>query len=399
MPQGLQRAPIGSSVASGQGTALQMVRDRFQRWLFEQALPFWATTGCDGTPSHPAMRGAQESLTLAGVPALPPFKRVRVQARQLFVFSWASLQGWKQAEACAAGIFDFLLKARTPDGGWVCRLTPEGSVLDATADLYDLAFVVFALAWYGRLDKSGHAVALARETLCWIQAHMGAPTGGFFNTLPQKDAPRQQNPHMHLLEAVLALYETTRDTAALAMAHDLYALFSTRFQDAETGILGEFFTENWQPAPGEAGNWVEPGHHFEWVWLLHEYTRWSGVQTAHQSQRLYTFALQHGVNVHTAFAYDGIGRDGAVLKASSRLWVQGEALRGVLTVNPQDTADHLAARMADTLLTRYFIGCPEGTWLDQLDAASQPAVTAIPTSSLYHIVTAFEALDQAASRL
>ncbi|MFP2872358.1 AGE family epimerase/isomerase, partial [Acetobacter tropicalis] len=99
------------------------------------------------------------------------------------------------------------------------------------------------------------------------------------------------------------------------------------------------------------------------------------------------------------FAYDGIGRDGTVLKASSRLWVQGEALRGVLTVNPQDTADHLAARMADTLLTRYFTGCPEGTWLDQLDAAGQPAVTAIPTSSLYHIVTAFEALDQAASRL
>ncbi|GAN62243.1 mannose-6-phosphate isomerase [Acetobacter indonesiensis NRIC 0313] len=387
-----------SAGASQSAHPLRVVHAQFRDWLFDSALPFWATTGCDGTAQTPAFLGAQECLTVTGVSAHAAFKRVRVQARQLFVFSWAALRGWPTGRSRADGIYAFLLKAHEGSGRWSRSLTPDGKMLDTTADLYDLAFVVFALAWYGRLDASGQAVCLARETVQWVQANMAATGGGFYNTLPQQAEPRQQNPHMHLLEAVLALYDTTQDQADLVLAHDLYQLFSTQFQDAQTGTLGEFFTQNWQPSEGDQGNWLEPGHHFEWVWLLKDYTRLSGVDTSAQANRLYDFALRYGVNQQTALVYDAVGRDGSLLKASSRLWVQGEAVRGVLTQNPRDT-DGLAARMATNLLTRYFAGCPAGTWLDQLDEAGEPKVDKIPTSSLYHITTAYDALDKAVNSL
>ncbi|WP_086650374.1 AGE family epimerase/isomerase [Acetobacter cibinongensis] len=374
--------------------SLQEVHQQFRHWLFDQALPFWATVGCDGSKENPAQYGAQESLTLAGEPALPPFKRVRVQARQLFVFSWAVLQGQTHYQACADGIFRFLLKAQKPEGGWVCSLTPDGAVLDPTADLYDLAFVVFALAWYARVEPDGQAVSLARQTVLWIEHAMSTPEGGFLNSLPQPSEPRQQNPHMHLFEAVLALYETTQNPTDLALGHTLYALFTKHFQDTRTGTLGEFFTQDWHPASGMQGQWVEPGHHFEWVWLLSEYERLAGVETGAQARRLYDFATRHGVKAETALVYDALDRDGAVLKASSRLWVQGEALRGVLVFDPQDQQG-LVARMVRNLLERYFKGCPAGTWLDQMDEKGLPTSHSIPTSSLYHITTAFAALDKA----
>jgi mannose/cellobiose epimerase-like protein (N-acyl-D-glucosamine 2-epimerase family) len=67
--------------------------------------------------------------------------------------------------------------------------------------------VLFALAWHARLTRSEEPLARARRTLDWITAHMPHPPAGYRNVQPWEDGPRQQNPHMHLLEAVLALYE------------------------------------------------------------------------------------------------------------------------------------------------------------------------------------------------
>ncbi|OUI89573.1 mannose-6-phosphate isomerase [Acetobacter sp. DmW_043] len=377
---------------------LLIMHQRFTNWLFDEALPFWATAGCDGTPENPALYGAQESLTLEGVSAQAPFKRVRVQARQLFVFSWAALQGQAEGRSRADGIFAFLCNAHNEQGKWGRSLTPEGQLLDPTADLYDLAFVIFALAWYERLDQSGKALALARQALRWISENMSTPQGGFFNTLPAGDEPRQQNPHMHLFEAILALYETTGEIADLTQAHALYALFSQFLQDETTGTLGEYFTSDWAPAPGHEGNWLEPGHHFEWVWLLSEYERLTGVITKTRADRLYQFAKRYGPDPATGLVCDALGRDGSVLKASSRLWVQGETLRAVLTVDPQDT-DGLAARIVTNLLERYFTDCPAGTWHDQLNEAAYPVSKAIPASSLYHIITAYDVLNKVRSEV
>ena len=364
-------------------------------WIFERALPFWSTVGVD----RPGF-GFIEHLDLSARPAAVPYKRVRVQARQIFVFSYAHLQGWPGALGAATAGYDFLTRhARRPEGSWVRVLGAQGDVLDPTADLYDLAFVLFALAWYARATGSAEALDHAYRTLDWIERAMRAPTGGFYNAVPVSPEPRQQNPHMHLLEAVLALFETTRDASLLRTADTLVDLFRTRLFDAATGSLGEFFTDDWRWADGAAGTHVEPGHHYEWVWLLSQYERLSNRIVEPERSALYDFANRWGRNQDTGLVFDVVDRTGIVRDASGRIWPQTEAIKAHVVMAERGTAagEHAGAMIAqitDNLLGHFLAREPAGTWTDHLTAGGTAKGDRIPASTLYHIVSAFSELDR-----
>ncbi len=68
----------------------------------------------------------------------------------------------------------------------------------------------------------------------------------------------------------------SRDAVFAELAHELVALFRSHFHHAETGTLGEFYDDMLLPAAAEAGTHVEPGHHYEWAWLLDQYARLLG---------------------------------------------------------------------------------------------------------------------------
>ena len=368
----------------------------FKAWLFDIALPFWADTGCDRASLDAVGLGAHEHLDAGGVPALPGFKRVRVQARQLVVFAQAASLGWDAGAAVARQIYGFMVRHardlpldRLPGRPWARRLTRAGDVLDPTADLYDLAFVLLALAWHARLTGSDEPLARADRLLEWLDRHMAHPSGGYCNTLPVEPGWRQQNPHMHLLEALLALFETTRAPQYARRAASLVQLFRTRLLDGASGTLGEFFDEDWSRAPGAAGEQVEPGHQYEWVWLLAEADRLIGTDTAAERAALYGFCGRSAIEPGTGLVYDELARDGRLRRGSARLWVQTEALRAHAVMG----CESAMVRTVDNLLGRYFAHPVAGAWTDQLDAAFEPASAAIPASSLYHIVTGYAALQ------
>jgi mannose-6-phosphate isomerase len=355
-------------------------------WIFQDVLRFWSIVGRD----RPGF-GFVEHLDLDGRPADVPYKRIRVQARQIFVFSCAHLLGWPGALEAAADGHDFITRhARRADGGWVRLLARDGAVLDPTADLYDLAFVVFALAWYARASGSARALDQARDTLAWIERNMASPAGGFLEAVPVPPGPRRQNPHMHLLEAVLALHETTGDHALLAAAAALVDLFRARFFDPASGSLGEFFTEGWQWAPGEAGAHVEPGHHFEWVWLLSEFQRLSGRSVDPEQGALYDFANRYGRDPRTGLIIDVVDRAGAVRGGSARVWPQTEAIKAHLVMG--DGAE--VARGVGNLLDRFIAGSPAGTWTEHLAPDGTRRSDRIPASTLYHVFLAFSELER-----
>ncbi len=355
----------------------------FHDWLFGCALPFWRDAGHEGPAG-----GACEGLTLLGKPGGAPFKRTRVQARQLYVFSQAALLGWRDGERLARETYGFMLRGERAEGGWVRRLSPDGaSVLDGAVDLYDQAFVLFALAWFSRL-AGAEPLQRAHRTVGWLRQAMASPADGFVELLPRDDGPRQQNPHMHLLEAALALHAATGDGVYAGLAQELVTLFRTRLLNA--GVLGELFGPDWSPL-AEAE--VEPGHHFEWVALLHAYERQVGADMEEEIAALYRFATAYGVDGRTGLVRDALGRDGRVLRGSARLWPQTEALRAhaVMTRRGTDASAAIGAGLGN-LRRRYLQGCPSGAWIDQLDHRGTPTSTAIPTSSFYHLMTAYTEL-------
>jgi mannose/cellobiose epimerase-like protein (N-acyl-D-glucosamine 2-epimerase family) len=123
---------------------------------------------------------------------------------------------------------------------------------------------------------------------------------------------------MHFLKAMHAWFEATQDEFWLRPARQIVQLFLTRFFDAESGTLREFFADDLTPADGPAGLIREPGHHFERVWLLLHYSRLTGNgQVLTPAQRLFETANRYGVD-QDGLVVEAISPDGQVLDAARR---------------------------------------------------------------------------------
>jgi N-acylglucosamine 2-epimerase/mannose-6-phosphate isomerase len=368
-------------------------------WMFDHALPFWGTNGEDS-----ACGGFLEEVTFDGGPTSVAFKRVRVVCRQIYVFSHAALLGWEKGNALSTRGYNYLISRAWlgKDRGWARLLARDGSVLDDTPDLYDIAFVLFALAWRYKLTGERNVAESAADTLQLVQGHMReASTGGFWHELPPK-LPRLQNPHMHLLEACLVAMEAGFDERFRQQADELVGLFRTRF--FADGTLLEYFTEDWRRLPGERGRSVEPGHQFEWAWILAQYQRLTGTRVAREAEALVHFSERHGVNKATQATFDEVRDDGAPIRKTSRTWPNTERIKGHLGLFECSGSDPrgAVAGSARLLLDRYLNVTPRGAWIDQYDEAGKPLSSVVPASTFYHIFLAFAEilrLEERMSRL
>jgi mannose-6-phosphate isomerase len=194
---------------------------------------------------------------------------------------------------------------------------------------------------------------------------------------------------MHLLESALAWEAAGGGAVWRALADEIVALALARFIDPEGGFLREFFREDWSPAAGDDGRWVEPGHQFEWAWLL---ARWGTARDDPQmaaARRLYENGLR-GVDRGRGVAIDVLWDDLAPRERRARLWPQTEHLKAALVLGEE--AEALAAAKA---LALYLDAPVVGTWRDKLNADGSFADEPAPASSLYHIAGAIFELSRA----
>lgn len=371
-------------------SALQRRAREARLWLLDSCFPLWADHGVNASGLFP------EALTMSLDEAPSDTTRVRVQARQTYVFAEAWRLGWKRdtaARLVTAGVATLAGPALN-EQGLAGRLlsTETGSLADPVFDLYDTAFTLLGLAEAARGPGPAEpALATAGTILAGLdQAARDSLYGGYAETLP-RPAQRQQNPHMHLLEACLALHAAQPGGGHMARAQELVELFETRFTAGENGLLGEFFASDWSPLPGDAGRIVEPGHQFEWVWLLHAYARLRGEPVSPAAERLYTFALTtldvDGRAIQTA------ARGGAPIDASRRTWPQTEALKAHLAMYESRRDERFAeaaCRSFDVLMDEYLT--EDGGWIDHFSADGAVLSGNMPASTGYHVVLAFAEL-------
>jgi N-acylglucosamine 2-epimerase/mannose-6-phosphate isomerase len=358
--------------------------------MFDEALPFWAENGLDR-----AYGGFLEDLTAEGAPGPAALKRVRVTARQIYVFSHADILGWRDGRALAArGVAYLQDHARTPDGGWARLLSRQGDITDATPDLYDIAFILHGLAWRVRSANDSVSRALLSETMLFIETHLKADVG-YWHALPPS-APRLQNPHMHLMEACLACFDTTDDDRFMHTAETIFALFQDHFFDGYS--LGETFDPHWRRLPQQT---LEPGHQFEWAWLLGAFAARGGRTRVEPTMRaLIDFAERHGVGENGA-VFDANDETGAPVRASSRTWPNTERLKAHLALF-EHTGDDTRTQIAQSvnlLMDRYLATSPRGLWIDQFDEHGAPLAAIAPASTFYHLFLAFAELLRLEQRL
>ena len=365
--------------------ALRAARARL--WLTEQAWPLWAERGFarERGGFHESLDHHDASCTLA-------YRRLRVLARQIYVFATAARHGFSQGGELLDLALMRLHQQRGEDGLYPWRFDLAHDPIDQTRDLYDHAFVLLALSAAAPVVGVSAMRPLAVDLALRLQTRFRHTLGGFVEALPfSAESVRRQNPHMHLLEAALAAHQAFAEPIFADLARELGELFLDRLYQHREGVLGEFFAQDLSPLLPLT---VEPGHHYEWVWLLDRLVP----LMAHPeplrdaADTLYAFATRHGICPFRRVVRDQLDGHGQVVADTARLWPQTERLKAELVHGH-------AARIAeaDDVLAAFLAHGRDGLWAERMDRAGNFSNEAAPASSLYHVTCALTALIDAAA--
>lgn len=355
----------------------------YDAWLRDAALPLWSSAGVDSA------RGFfHEALSVEGRPHLVA-RRSRVQARQVFVFATCARRGYGPALAAVArrGFAGLVADYRRPDDLFINSVDVDGTPRDQGVDIYEQAFALLAMAALHAVDPAaGDLPAEAQRTLQALQDRR-VIGGGFRESGKQ---PYQANCHMHLLESSLA-WEEAGVASWAALSDEIVALALGSFIDGKTGVLREFFDADWRPLEGEGGL-VEPGHHFEWAWLLERWGRMRRDPRAQEmARRLFANGLR-GVDDRRQVAVNALWEDFSVRDNTARFWPQTEHLKAALFFGDEGQVLRAAQGLA-----KYLEAPARGAWRDKMQSDGSFLDEPAPATSFYHVLTAILELQARAS--
>ncbi len=365
---------VADAMLAGQAEALR-------RWLFDHALPLWWRIGAD----H-AMGGYHERIDFQGRPVDLP-RRSRVAARMAYSYREAGRLGWRGPwrEAGRHALTSLRERFMRDDATVIAAVRQDGGS-DKTFDLYNQAFALLAYACgHQALDPDGDWRSRAVTLVGTLRRDFANPGGGFREDRAGTP-PFRANPHMHLIEAALDWMAFDDDPIWRRLADEIAVLCLERFIDAQSGALFELFTADWDPVVADGGGVVEPGHHYEWAFLLDRWARLTGRERPAGVGKLIAFADGSGIDRVRGVAVNGVRLDGSVADAVARLWPQTERLR-CYVVDARGGDDARLGAAVETL--RGYLDAPvPGLWYENRAADGTFVVDAAPATSLYHIVGA-----------
>lgn len=360
-------------------------------FLEDKFFPFWLEYGVD------EIGGFQERLKTTLKPHREENKkRVLVQFRQCFVFAMAfELTGKEDYLRNSHRGLEFALTHYWDEekSGFIHARDVELEVLSANRNLYDHAFALFSMAHYYKVTKSEDILEWIGKTHNFIQAKF-KKTVGYSEYLDENNceipSEREQNPHMHLLEAYLALYEVLENEEYLNCAKELLDLFTNKMVDEKGGVV-EFFTEDFEKYDPVKGNIIEPGHCFEWAWLLGEYERLSGnTEYRDTMEKVYSFGYDFGWDTEFGGIYNEVNRDGEATKTAKRIWPETEALKAHLCLYriKQDEKYLERAKAQKDFTLKYRLN-ENNSWKEHLSRDLKDETDLHPSTTAYHLLMGF----------
>jgi mannose-6-phosphate isomerase len=364
-------------------------------WLIEAALPFWAGAGFDDDTGLFVERTDFEGRQL------DVLLRLMVQSRQIYVFAHATLLGWFDGREIVQRALQALLKyfaTGRAEAPFAFSVDAEGKVIDSSAGTYGYAFLLFALAWSRRLLGAEVEQATVSSIIAFLQSRLRHQSGqGFVDALPRRNLFLRQNPQMHMLEACLEVADAFDRAEARAICDDIVRLFETRLFSSRDQALVELHDDRWEIADPAAAVF-EPGHHFEWIWLLERYR----IATGRSSEILISALAQRAER-------EGIDNSGTVIEQvrliggerviSRRCWATCEGLKAAASDmranRDRAAAERRASRFLQALRLNFLSGPFPGGWIDRIDAEGRPLLDYVPASTLYHLMLAIAEADRA----
>lgn len=373
--------------------------DKFQTRMRDVMLPFWASRGFIADLGQFGEKAGLNGELVHDAPL-----RAMVQARQIYVYSNAERTG--EMKGCgekALQALDALLTRYAEDGdlkrGLAFSISPAGDVVSNVRDSYAHAFALFALASAFRLSGDRKLFGAVEALMAFVDDKLwDHQAGGLFDRYPDPGAAKLQNPLMHMLEAYLALHEAWPDGGFLDRAGDIIRLFRERLFRPDHGVILEKYRTDWSVELGPE-TFFEPGHQFEWAWLLAWYDDLAGTDHEQFRHALWRSGCREGT-APGALCPDEIAFDPGLSKRSSRVWPHAEGIKAAMIRHEAGEAG--AAEVAGGLLATLnasFLGTPfPAGWMDRVAANGAPMADVVPASTLYHLYSAFKETTRVATR-
>jgi mannose-6-phosphate isomerase len=368
--------PVSRSASQPELTALfASVQQHFQ----DVIVPLWQGPGWNADMALP-----YEALDAGHQPLPPQRYRAMACARQLYLFS--SLIGQvPAAEERAAALFRSLQQHfhDAEHGGWFYSIDPQGEPLDQRKDLYTHAFILFACAHYWGKVREPLVESVLNATLEVLAQRFATGDDLYEASLDRDwsslDSGPLQNPLMHLAEAFLATLSVREDIAVQRALVELCTAMQKRFIDPHHSVLME------KPL-GAVDNWFEPGHQFEWYFLLESSPLLHGSKLHASLERAFVLTEQLGVDPQTGAVTAMLDLNGSAKDATQRIWAQAEYLRA-LTLRPN--SEGLVQRQLQALQQRFLHA---RGWYECRDEQGEVSRKDMPSTTPYHLATCYRGL-------
>lgn len=365
---------------------------RCQHWLTQHALPRWQKTQSNQNGIF------AEGLLSNGQEFSDNLRRFRVQPRQAYVFAHATelnlIDGRNQVLAAIEQGFTYF---GSPSSGYRFALCKNNDSNRDAIYLYEQAFALLGFAWHYKLAANEITLASMETIYQHISTYLRDTEQGGFFLAEGNTVNKGQNPHMHLFEAFMVSYEHTDNPIWLKRATQIYHLFQVHFM--QNDHLAEFFRADFS-LDLETGSHIDPGHHYEWIWLLNHYHKLTGACVDNEIDVLYRFAQQYGHN-DNGLVRDEIYANGTPLRPTSRLWCQTEYLKACIALwerEPNDSRRIAITQAVENIFVHYLDPALPGLWVDQVNSTGEPLNSHSPGSSFYHIFLAFSELLRIANK-
>ena len=372
-------------------------------WFESIVYPIWSTKGFD-----PASGLFHENLTRTYEP-INGTRRSMVQARQIYCLTALLELGTHSSRARSTELKQKISSALARyievyqlESGAFSFGVDDRLVRNPGQDLYAQSFALFALARGFEISKDPVLEASALKLLNYLMTERLLANGGFSEIENGKSVCRS-NPHMHLFEAAVEWLTVSKTDAWKNLNTLLYEHLEKKILNGRD-MIAEEFDENWNPILNDEGAYFfEPGHHFEWAWLVARYADLSKTPVGELPAKLYASANRLGLQTGSEIVLDQVWSNGKVKAASARFWPQGERIKAAaylarLSSTDRDGYVRDCLRSTANMLD-YLQPLDAGLWTDTRTAAGEMIYANAKGSSLYHIVGAIVELRSLAKCL
>jgi cellobiose epimerase len=381
--------PFATEIPGGsrKGKVVDGLRDRVERELRENILPFWLQYAVD--EEYGGFRGQ-----IANDLTIDPHadKGLILNARILWTFARAyRVYGQDAWLATARRAYEYLKRyfCDPEYGGVYWMVDYLGNPVDAKKRIYGQAFTVYALAEYASTtgDKDPLNKAVSLQKLIEKSGH-DARHGGYFETYERDwklaseqrlseadmDEKKSMNTHLHVLEAYANLLRIWDDDTLRDQLRALVQIFLRHIIDPAAHHFRMFFDETWHAR----SKCFSYGHDIEGSWLLCEAAEVLGdcdvlgkVQRA--AVRMAEAVYHQALDTDGGVLYEGRGTE--ITDAEKHWWPQAEAVVGFLNAYELTGQEHFlkAAKRTWAFIDKYIVDHQRGEWYWKVSRDGTPS--------------------------